>query len=203
VEEVGERRRADAPAPQEEKAMKCITLLCGTLFAIALLVSSPRESWASLMSSAALTRAADALGIDTQVARRGVAVRGGAFVGPRGGVAVRRTTVAGPRRGVAVQRAGIVGPRGAVVRRGAFVAPGGVAVRRAAVVRPGWGGGGVRWVRPAHYRWRPGGAIAAGAAIGFLTAATAAAWAGTAPGPNMCWYYTDPSRTQGFWDVCP
>jgi hypothetical protein len=78
----------------------------------------------------------DALGIDTQVARRGVAVRGGAFVGPRGGVAVRRT--------------GVVGPRGAAVRRGALLAPGGVAVRRAAV-----------------------------------------------------WYYTDPSRTQGFWDTCP
>jgi hypothetical protein len=169
--------------------MKCITLLCGTLFAIALLVSSPGESSASLISSAALTGAADALGFDTQVARRGVVVRGGAFVGPRGGIAVRRT--------------GVVGPRGAVVRRGAFVAPGGVAVRRAAVVRPGWGRGGVRWVRPVHYRWRPGGAIAAGAAIGFVTAATAAAWAGAAPGPNLCWYYTDPSRTQGFWDTCP
>ena len=20
---------------------------------------------------------------------------------------------------------------------------------------------------------------------------------------RMCWYYTDPSRTQGFWDYCP
>jgi hypothetical protein len=58
------------------------------------------------------------------------------------------------------------------------------------------------WTRPAHYTWRPGGAIAAGAAIGFVSAATAAAWAGPAPGPNMCWYYTDPSRQQGFWDVC-
>jgi hypothetical protein len=170
--------------------MKCITLLCGTLFGTALLLSSPGVSSASMMSAAALTGAADALGVEVQVARRGIAVRGGAFVGPRGGVAVRR--------------AGVVGPRGAVVRRGAFVGPGGGgAVRRAAVVRPGWGGGGVRWVRPAHYRWRPGGAIAAGAAIGFLSAATAAAWAGAAPGPNMCWYYTDPSRTQGFWDVCP
>jgi len=34
------------------------------------------------------------------------------------------------------------------------------------------------------------------------TAATAAAWAGAAPAPGMCWYYTDPSRTQGFWDYC-
>jgi len=60
------------------------------------------------------------------------------------------------------------------------------------------------WVsRPSWYRWAPGGAVAAGAAIGFVTAATAAAWAGAPPQPGLCWYYTDPSRTQGFWDVCP
>jgi hypothetical protein len=64
------------------------------------------------------------------------------------------------------------------------------------VVRPGG------WARPGRYWWRPGGAIAAGAAIGVIGAATAAAWAGAAPGPNMCWYYTDPSQRQGFWDVC-
>jgi hypothetical protein len=59
------------------------------------------------------------------------------------------------------------------------------------------------WVgRPGWYRWNPGGAIAAGAAIGFV-AATAATWAGPPPQPGLCWYYTDPSRTQGFWDACP
>ncbi|WP_271530404.1 MULTISPECIES: hypothetical protein [unclassified Bradyrhizobium] len=99
----------------------------------------------------------------------------------------------------------MVGPRGgAVVRRGsAVVGPrGNVAVRRTTVVRPGYHGGGVRWARPGWYRWPAGGAIAAGAAIGFVTAGTAAAWAGAAPAPGMCWYYTDPSRTQGFWDYC-
>ncbi len=68
----------------------------------------------------------------------------------------------------------------------------------------GWHGGvyrGGAWVRP--YRWAPGGAIAAGAAIGFVTAATAAAWASAPPRPGLCWYYTDPSRRSGFWDVCP
>jgi len=94
-----------------------------------------------------------------------------------------------------------------VVRRGGAVARGprgGVAVVRPPGMRPGVRPG-VRpggWVRPA-YRWGPGGAIAAGAAIGFVAAATAAAWAGAAPAPGYCWYYTDPSRTQGFWDVCP
>jgi hypothetical protein len=110
----------------------------------------------------------------------------------RGGVA-RRTTVVGPRGGVASRT---VVRRGAVVRGGG-VARGGAVVRRGAVVRTG------AWVRPARYYWPVGGAIAAGAAIGFVTAATAAAWAGAPPAPGYCWYYTDPGRTQGFWDACP
>jgi hypothetical protein len=99
----------------------------------------------------------------------------------RGGGAVRRTTAVGPRGGVYHSR---------------------TAVRGGAVVRPGYRGGGVRWARPGSYRWPVGGAIAAGAALGVVTAATAAAWAGAPPAPGMCWYYTDPSRTQGFWDYC-
>jgi hypothetical protein len=115
------------------------------------------------------------------------AVRGGSVrVGPRGGAVVRSGgAVAGPRGGAAVRRTTVVGPRGNVARNTAVVAGGG------------------RWARPGWYRWPRGGAIAAGAAIGFATAATAAAWAGAAPAPGMCWYYTDPSRTQGFWDYCP
>ena len=97
-------------------------------------------------------------------------------------------------RGGAVHRTTVVGPRGNVASR--------TVVRGGAVVRPGYGGG-VRWARPGWYRWPAGGAIAAGAALGFVTAATAVAWAGAAPAPGMCWYYTDASRTQGFWDTCP
>ena len=122
---------------------------------------------------------------------RAVARGGRAVVGPRGGAVVHRGgAVGGPRGGAYRGRTAVVGPRG------------NVAVRRTTVVRPGYGGGGVRWARPGHYYWPRGGAIAAGAAIGFVTAATAAAWAGAAPAPGMCWYYTDPSRTQGFWDYC-
>lgn len=79
------------------------------------------------------------------------------------------------------------GHRPAVVRpRGVVVAP-----RTVWVGRPGW------------YRWNPGGAIAAGAAIGFVTAAVATSWAGAPPQQGLCWYYTDPNRRQGFWDACP
>ena len=114
--------------------------------------------------------------------------------GARGGGAAR-----GARGGVVVHRGGAaVGPRGAAYRgRTAVVGPrGNVAVRNRTVVRPGG------WARPGNYYWPRGGAIAAGAALGFVSAATAAAWAGSAPAPGMCWYYTDPSRTQGFWDYC-
>ena len=58
------------------------------------------------------------------------------------------------------------------------------------------------WVRPRNYWWPLGGAVAAGAALG-MVAASSAAWAGPAPGPGYCWYYTDPSQRQGFWDQCP
>jgi len=67
------------------------------------------------------------------------------------------------------------------------------------VHRARWG----NWARPGRYWWPVGGAVAAGAALGFISAAAAASWAGAAPGPNLCWYYTDPSRRQGFWDACP
>jgi hypothetical protein len=104
----------------------------------------------------------------------------------------------GPRGGVAVRRGGTVAARG----------PGG----GVAVARPGYRPGyrpvpvPVRsaWVRPVNYWWRPGAAVAAGAAIGFVTAAAATAYAApAAPAPGYCWYYTNTQRTQGFWDTCP
>ena len=53
------------------------------------------------------------------------------------------------------------------------------------------------------YRWAPGGAIAAGAAIGFIAYGTAVAWAPPPPQPGLCWYYTDATQRNGFWDSCP
>jgi hypothetical protein len=111
-------------------------------------------------------------------------------------VAVRRTVAArGPRGGVAVRttahRPG-VRPVHPIARPG--VRPGVRPVHP--IARPG------RWVRPPYYTWRPGGAIAAGAALGFVAASAAVAY-GTPPVAGYCWYYTDLSRTQGFWDVCP
>ncbi len=71
----------------------------------------------------------------------------------------------------------------------------------------GWHGGGYRWgggwYRPVGAFWGVGGAVAAGAALGFVSSAAAASWAGAPPGDGYCWYYTDASKTKGFWDVCP
>ena len=80
---------------------------------------------------------------------------------------------------VVVRRGVAVGPRGGVYRyRGTTVVRPGPVVRPAPVVR---------WARPGWYGWRPGGAIAAGAAIGFVAAAGAAAYAtSVAPAPGMC-----------------
>ncbi|TBD05244.1 hypothetical protein ELH21_12945 [Rhizobium leguminosarum] len=61
---------------------------------------------------------------------------------------------------------------------------------------------GVVVVAPRRY-WRPGTAIAAGAAIGFVAGAPAVSLAGTPPQSGQCWYYTSPAKTTGFWDVCP
>src|SRR5258708_20831623 len=74
------------------------------------------------------------------------------------------TDEARARGGGAIRRTTFVGSRGHVASP--------TVVRRDVVARPG------RWVRPAHYYWRPGGAITAGAAIRVVAAATAASWAG-------------------------
>ena len=79
---------------------------------------------------------------------------------------------------VVVRRGAGVGPRGNAYRyrSATVVRPGGAVVRGGAVVvRPGYGGG-VRWARPGWYRWGPGGAIAAGAALGFVAAGAAYAY---------------------------
>jgi hypothetical protein len=59
------------------------------------------------------------------------------------------------------------------------------------------------WVGPSWYWWPPGGAVLVGAAIRFVEARNAPAYAGPQPAPATCWYYTEPSRIQGFWDYCP
>jgi hypothetical protein len=124
------------------------------------------------------------------VARRGGAVyHGGAYRGPHGGVYRGGTVYRGGAYRGGAYRGGAYGYRG-----GAYGYHGGAYGYRA-----GYVGG---WARPGWYGWPAGGAIAAGAAIGVISAAAAASWAGAPPGPGLCWYYTNPSQQQGFWDAC-
>jgi hypothetical protein len=122
----------------------------------------------------------------------------GSVTGPNGGAAYRGPlgagAVRGPNGGTAVR-----GPLGAGVAHGPN---GGVAVRgpyRGAAVRAPYGGGvyvaGVRPWTPLPYY----GAVVAGVAIGTVIAATAVP---PAPSPQLCWYWSSPAHTHGYWDYC-
>lgn len=109
-------------------------------------------------------------------------------------IAIFAAAVAAGASMIPVQQAaawGACGPRGCVGGPGYYPGRGYYARPRGVVV-----------VNPNRY-YAPGGAIAAGAAIGLLAGAAAASMAGPPPRPNYCWYYTNPQRNQGFWDVCP
>lgn len=108
---------------------------------------------------------------------------GAAYRGPMGGAAVRGPygggAVRGPYGGTAVR-----GPYGAGAVRGPY---GGVAVGGpVAVYRP--------WVARPYY-----GAVIAGVTVGALVAATAPP---PPPSPELCWYWGNSAKTQGYWDYC-
>jgi hypothetical protein len=50
------------------------------------------------------------------------------------------------------------------------------------------------WGRRPYY-----GTIVGGVALGSVIAATAVP---VAPAPNLCWIWTTPAQTQGYWDYC-
>jgi hypothetical protein len=94
------------------------------------------------------------------------------------GVAVRARHVAIRHRGVAARRTHV-----AVGRRGA------VAVKSTPVVRP------VRpWVQQAYY-----GAVFDGVTLGAVIAANAVP---TSRSIDVCWYWSNSSKTRGYWDFC-
>lgn len=63
-----------------------------------------------------------------------------------------------------------------------------VARRHVRPVRP--------WVRRPYY-----GRVVAGVALGSIIVATAGV-VPAAPGPNLCWYWSNSSMTRGYWDYC-
>jgi hypothetical protein len=155
------------------------SLVKGACVAIALSGFSPPQAGAVEMMQGSDLAPLMSDGMVSKV----VVHRGVTRVGPRGGVYHRGGTYSG-----GAYRGGAY--RGGVYHGGVY--------RGAGVYRGGYGG----WARPGWYRWGPGGAIAAGAAIGVLATGAAIAYAGQPPAPGLCWYYTDPSYRQGFWDAC-
>jgi hypothetical protein len=124
---------------------------------------------------------------------------GTAAVGPRGAGYARgpngATAARGPRGAGYAQ-----GPNGAAAVRGpyggaaavgsyggtAYRAPYGGTVYAGAVVRP--------WTPYPYY-----GAVVAGVTLGTVIAATAVP---PAPSPALCWFWSSPAQTNGYWDYC-
>ena len=77
------------------------------------------------------------------------------------------------------------GPPGIVVRPG----PRAYVGRPVVVVRP--------WVRRPYY-----GELVAGIALGTIVAVAVANAMPPPPEPGLCWYWTNPGRTHGYWDYC-
>ena len=112
------------------------------------------------------------------VRHRGVTVRGRHVAARHRGVAVRTRHVAIRHRGVAARKTHV-----AVGRRGA------VAVKSSTVVRP------VRpWVQQPYY-----GAVFDGVTLGAVLAANTVP---TSWSIDVCWYWSDSSKTRGYWDFC-
>jgi hypothetical protein len=114
--------------------------------------------------------------------RAGAASRTRVAVGHRGVAASRTRVAVGHRGAVASRTTAVRGPRGNVAVRRTTVAVGGV-------VRPVR-----RWVRRPYY-----GTVVAGVALGTLIAATTIP---AAPSPDLCWYWSNSSQSQGYWDYC-
>jgi hypothetical protein len=111
------------------------------------------------------------------VRHRGI-VRTRQVAAAHGGLAVRTRHVASRHRGVVARKTHV-----AVGRRGA------VAVKSTPVVRP------VRpWVQQPYY-----GAVFDGVTLGAVIAANAVP---TSRSIDVCWYWSNSSKTRGYWDFC-
>ena len=155
---------------------------CASVVALALMAQDQAAFSAPLSPIPMSVQNSDASDVMSVAVRRG-----GAAVGPRGGASF----AAAARLSDRVAARPYAEPRWS----------GRAATRRFAARRLSGGGA------DGSGRARTGGLRAARSRparrLGFVSAATAVAWAGAAPAPGMCWYYTDASRTQGFWDYCP
>lgn len=112
--------------------------------------------------------------------------------------------------------AGAIGPANAAAVTGAAATskstafiPGGVRADRSLVEirggrrgwRRGFRGGGPRWGHRPYRRRNHFGALIGGVVLGAIIAGAAANYR-RPPRDDLCWYWTSPYRTHGYWDYC-
>ena len=168
--------------------MKYSAMLCSGLLAIAVLLSFPRASSALPAAPSALLATAHSSDL---IIVRGGGGGGHARVGGGGGGAAHARMGGGGGAAHARTGGGNVNRNANVNRNVNRDVNRNVNVNR----HVGVGGGVVRpWVRRPYF-----GTIVGGVALGALIAATAVP---VAPADGLCWYWADPSQTQGYWDYC-
>jgi hypothetical protein len=175
-----------------EDFMTRLALLISTILALPLLASHGAQSAPSMRVDPASIAGAASEEALTAFARRGGGGGGGGGGArtanvSRGHVANRSVNVNhNINRNVNrnVNRNANVNRNVNINRNIARVGVGGVGLVRP--VRP--------WVRRPYY-----GTVVAGVALGTIIAATSVP---TAPGPDLCWYWSNSSQTRGYWDYC-
>jgi hypothetical protein len=171
----------------------CKASIAAVLVAFGIIALVQEGTNAMVMPPAGLLPTLTIPAIETAALRRDVRVTRHVAVRHRG--AVRARHVAVRHRGVIRTRHVAAGQRGVAVRtRHLAIRHRGVATRKthvavATVVRP------VRpWVQQPYY-----GAVFDGVTLGAVIAANAAP---TSRSIDVCWYWSNSSKTRGYWDFC-
>ena len=168
----------------------CKASIAAVLVAFGIIALVQGGTNAMVMPPAGLLPTLTIPAIETAALRRDVGVTRHVAVRHRGVIRTRHVAVR--HRGVAVRTRHVAIRHRGVATRRTHVAVGGrgaVAVKSTTVVRP------VRpWVQQPYY-----GAVFDGVTLGAVIAANAVP---TSQSIDVCWYWSNSSKTRGYWDFC-
>jgi hypothetical protein len=165
----------------------CKASIAAALVAFGIIALVQEGTNAMVTPPAGLLPALTIPAIETAALRRDVKVTRHVAVRHRG-VTRTRHVATGHRRVAVRTRHVAIRHRGVAARR-THVAVGAVAVKSTTVVRP------VRpWVQQPYY-----GAVFDGVTLGAVIAANAVP---TSRSIDVCWYWSNSSKTRGYWDFC-
>ena len=168
----------------------CKASIAAVLVAFGIIALVQEGTNAMVMPPAGLLPTLPIPAIETAALRRDVRVTRHVAVRHRG--VIRTRHVAAGQRGVAVRTRHLAIRHRGVAARRTHVAVGGrgaVAVKSTTAVRP------VRpWVQQPYY-----GAVFDGVTLGAVIAANAVP---TSRSIDVCWYWSNSSKTRGYWDFC-